>query len=180
MKRHLIEESPFSYFLTADTRSAVLWFVARVYIGWMWLEAGWGKLHNDAWVGTNAGQALTGFVQSALAKTGGAHPDVQGWYAAFLQNTVLPHAVLWSHMVAWGELLVGIALIVGFLVGLSAFFGIFMNLNFMLAGAVSMNPIMYTIGIGLIVAWRVAGYWGADRYVLPLLHRAIRPRIREG
>ena len=80
-------------------------------------------------------------------------------------------------MVAWGEFFVGVALIVGFLVGISAFFGVFMNLNFMLAGALSVNPIMYTIGILLIVAWRVSGYWGADRYVLPVFNKLLRWRV---
>jgi thiosulfate dehydrogenase [quinone] large subunit len=180
MKRYIIEESPFSYFFTANTQSAPLWLVARVYIGWTWLEAGWGKLHNPAWVGAHAGQALTGFVNGALAKTAGEHPDVQGWYASFLAHVVLPHVATWSYAVSAGEFLVGIALILGFLVGLSAFFGVFMNLNFMLAGAVSLNPIMYTLGIGLIVAWRVAGYWGVDYYLLPTLHRYFRPKVRSG
>jgi thiosulfate dehydrogenase [quinone] large subunit len=176
MRQYIIEESPFSHFFVADTRSAGLWAIVRIYLGWFWLQAGWEKLHNPAWVGDSAGGALTGFVNGALAKTAGAHPDVQGWYATFLQNTVLPHVVGWSHLVAWGEFLVGLALICGFLVGISAFFGIFMNLNFMLAGTVSVNPIMYTLGIGLILAWRVSGYYGLDYYTLPLLHRYIRPK----
>jgi thiosulfate dehydrogenase [quinone] large subunit len=180
MKRYLIEESPFSYFFTADTRSAPLWLIVRVYLGWEWLQAGWEKLQDPTWVGANAGQALTGFVNGALSKTTGAHPDVQGWYAAFLQAFVLPHVVPWSYLVTWGELLVGVALIIGLLVGISTFFGMFMNLNYMLAGSVSVNPIWFTIGIGLVLAWRVAGYWGADRYVLPVLHRYFRPRVREG
>lgn len=154
-----------------------MWLAVRVYLGYLWFEAGWDKFQNPAWIGSNAGQALTGFVNGALAKTGGAHPDVQGWYASFLESTVLPHVVPWSYLVTYGEMLVGIALIVGFLVGISACFGVFMNLNFMLAGSVSVNPIWYTIGIALIVAWRVAGYWGADRYILPFLHRFIRPHI---
>lgn len=179
MKRYCIEESPFSYFFTADTRSAPLWLVLRIYIGWTWLKAGWGKIQNDAWVGPDAGSSLAGFVGRALEKTSGAHPDVQGWYAAFLENVVLPNVGLWSHLVAFGEFLVGAALIVGFLVGIAAFFGVFMNLNFMLAGALSTNPIMFTIGIGLILAWRVAGYWGLDRFVLPRLHVRLRPHIVE-
>jgi len=150
-----------------------------VYIGWLWLEAGWGKFHNPAWVGSDAGQALTGFINGALAKKGGALPDVQRWYASFLQHVVLPHVTTWSYFVTFGEMLVGAALLAGFLVGISAFFGVFMNLNFMLAGTVAVNPIWATIGIGLILAWRVAGYWGADRYALPLLHRTIRPRMIE-
>ncbi|MFA7309463.1 MAG: DoxX family membrane protein [Candidatus Paceibacterota bacterium] len=177
MKTYLIEESPFSHFFTADTRSAWLWLILRVYLGYLWFEAGWEKFNNPAWVGSNAGQALTGFVNGALTKTAGAHPDVQGWYASFLETAVLPHVATWSYLVTFGEMLVGIALIVGFLVGISALFGVFMNLNFMLAGAVSVNPIWATLGIGLILAWKVAGYWGADRYVLPLLHRSIRPRV---
>ena len=178
MKRYVIEESPFSYFFTADSRSAPIWLIARMYIGWIWLSAGWSKLNNEAWVGADAGQSLTGFIQGAIAKTAGAHPAVQGWYADFLESVVLPNVVFWSHVVAWGELMVGVALIAGFLVGISAFFGIFMNLNFMLAGTVALNPIMYTLGIGLILAWRVAGYWGLDRFALPLLSTYVRPRIR--
>lgn len=185
MKRYIIEESPFSYFVTADTRIAWVWFLVRLYIGWEWFSAGWEKAHDPTWVGDKAGVALTGFIQGALHKTAAfctnpaaCHPDVQDWYASFLQNFVLSHVVAWSYFVTAGEILVGLALILGFLVGLSAFFGTFMNLNFMLAGSVSLNPIMYTLSIGLILAWRIAGYWGADYYVLPLLHTYFRPRKR--
>src|SRR5579885_3106445 len=130
MTRYFIEESPFSHFFTADTRSAPLWLVVRVYVGWLWLSAGWEKLHTDAWVGTNAGAAMKGFVSGALKKTaefcppapGACHPDVQGWYATFLQNTVLNHAVAWSYAITAGEMLVGIGLILGCFVGLAAFF----------------------------------------------------------
>lgn len=180
MKRYVIEESPFSHFFTADTRSAALWLVVRVYLGWEWFSAGWGKFNNPKWVGDEAGAAMLGFVERALTKTEGAHPDVQWWYAWFLTNFVQPYPEIWGYAITFGEILVGAALIAGILVGISAFFGVFMNLNFMLAGTVSVNPIMATLAIGLILAWRVAGYWGLDRYVLPLLHRYIRPQYREG
>ena len=49
-----------------------------------------------------------------------------------------------------------------------------MNLNFMLAGTVSMNPVWATTGILIILAWRVAGHWGLDRYVLPILSGSVR------
>lgn len=180
MKRYVIEESLFSHFFLSDTKSALLWLVVRVYLGWEWLSAGWGKFNNPAWIGSDAGAAMIGFVERALSKTTGAHPDVQWWYAWFLQNLVQPYPEVWAYAITFGEILVGLALIVGFLVGISAFFGVFMNLNFLLAGTVSVNPIMATLAIGLILAWRVAGYLGADRYILPLLHSYIRPRMREG
>ncbi len=72
-------------------------------------------------------------------------------------------------MVAWGELLVGIALILGAFTGIAAFFGAFMNMNFLLAGAVSTNPILLLGQLFLILAWRVAGWLGLDRYLLPKL-----------
>ena len=174
--RYYIEESPFSHFFLADTRMAWFWLIVRVYLGYQWLLAGWEKLANPAWAGPHAGAALQGFVQGALTKTGGAHPDVQWWYASFLRAVVLPHLTIWSNCVSWGELLVGIALILGFLVGIATFFGMFMNLNYMLAGTVSVNPIWFTISIGLILSWRIAGYWGVDGWLLPLLHRPLRPR----
>ncbi len=53
--------------------------------------------------------------------------------------------------------------------GIAAFFGVFMNLNFMLAGAVSINPIIGTLAILIVLAWRIAGYYGLDSVLLPLL-----------
>lgn len=115
------------------------------------------------------GAAITGFVQGALEQTGGAHPNVQSWYAWFLENVVLSNAAVWGYMVAWGELLVGIALILGLFTGIVAFFGVFMNMNYLLSGAVSTNPILLVIGIFLILAWKTAGWWGLDRWILPAL-----------
>ena len=156
-------------FLFSDTRVAWFWLIARIYVGWEWLTPGWKKVQDPLWTGSNAGGALSGFIQGALQKTGGTHPDVQGWYANFLKDIVLPHVNSWSHLVTYGELLVGISLIIGLFTGIAAFIGLFMNLNYLLAGTVSTNPILFTISIGLILAWRVAGYIGLDRYLLPRL-----------
>jgi thiosulfate dehydrogenase [quinone] large subunit len=65
--------------------------------------------------------------------------------------------------------LVGVALIVGALVGVAAFFGALMNMSFMLAGSASTNPVLFTLGISMILAWKVAGYIGVDRVLLPKL-----------
>lgn len=172
-----IQVPSFAHFFVADKRSAAIWLLLRIYVGWMWVSAGWGKLHNPAWVGDSSGAAIIGFVTRALEKTTGPHPDVQGWYATFLQQVVLPHPALWAYMVSMGEFLVGVALLAGFLVGISAFFGVFMNLSFLLAGTVSTNPIFLILGIFLILAWRVSGYIGADYYVLPFLRKFFRPRL---
>lgn len=170
------EQSPLAHFLTRSTASAPLWLIVRLYLGYVWLMGGWEKVTNPAWFGSDAGAALNGFVQGALAKTAGLHPDVQMWYASFLQNAVSSNLTLWSNVVAVGEVLVGLGLLVGLFTGVAAFFGFFMNLNFMLAGTVSLNPIWMLLAVGLMLAHRVAGHYGLDRYALPYLRRTFRRR----
>lgn len=171
MNNNTVEQSAIVHFFTASTASAPLWFVVRLYLGYIWLMAGYEKIINPAWFGSDAGAALNGFVQGALGKTSGAHPDVQMWYAAFLKGAVLPYLVTWSNLVAIGEVLVGVGLIIGLFTSVSAFFGFFMNMNFMLAGTVSINPTLLVLALALILARRVAGYWGLDRYARPFLKR---------
>ncbi len=170
-----IDESPVARTLFGDTRLSWIWLILRVYVGYEWLSAGYEKITSPVWVGSKAGTALTGFIKGALTQTSGAHPNVQGWYAAFLQNIVLPNVSFWSYLVSFGELLVGIALILGIFTGIAAFFGSFMNVNYLMAGAVSTNPILFVIATWLVLAWRTAGWVGLDRWVLPALGTPWRP-----
>lgn len=172
-----IEDPPFAKDLFGNVRWSWLWLLLRLYLGYSWLTPGLSKLGNPAWTGANAGTALTGFVQGALAQTGGEHPAVQSWYAGFLENVVLPNARVWSYLVAFGEALVGIALILGIFTGIAAFFGMTMNFSYLLAGAVSTNPILLAIGILLILAWKTAGWLGLDRWVLPALGTPWKPGL---
>ena len=179
MRQHIIDEAPWAKFLFNNPRSSWIWLIIRIYVGWEWLSAGWEKIHSNVWVSSNAGGALSGFINGALSKTHGANPDVQEWYAAFLQHVVLQHTNMWSHVVAYGEFLVGVALILGIFTGIAAFIGLFMNLNYLLAGTVSINPILFTLSIGLIMAWRVAGYFGVDYYLLSYLGTPWQSNLKE-
>jgi thiosulfate dehydrogenase [quinone] large subunit len=170
-------DSPIAQALFGDVRWAWIWLILRLYVGYEWVQAGWEKLNSATWVGSKAGTSLTGFINGALAQTSGAHPNVQGWYAWFLQHAVLPNTVVWSYVVSWGEFLVGIALILGIFTGIAAFFGSFMNVNYLLAGAVSTNPILFVIATWLVLAWKTAGWWGLDRWVLPALGTPWRPGL---
>lgn len=170
-----IPEPKLSKLLFADTHFAWIWLVARLYVGWIWFEAGLEKVQNPAWTGSTAGDAMKGFIMGAIAKASGEHPAVQDWYATFLNGFVLPNISVFSFLVAYGELLVGIALILGIFTGIAAFFGAFMNMNFLLAGTVSTNPILFVCELFLILAWRVAGWWGLDRYLLPFLGTPWQP-----
>ncbi len=163
-----ISENPVSRFLFSSTRSAVIWLIIRLYVGYAWIDAGWHKVTNEAWVGDQAGTAITGFVGGALAKAEGGK-DVTGWYASFLENVVLPNAEVFSYFVAFGELLVGAGLILGLLTGIAAFFGALMNATFLFAGTLSSNPVLFILATWLVLAWKVAGWYGLDRWALPFL-----------
>ena len=39
-----------------------------------------------------------------------------------------------------------------------------MNWNFMMAGTASINPVLFTLSILLLLAWKIAGWWGVDRW----------------
>ena len=160
-------EPSITKFLFASKAMAPFWAVVRIYLGWLWLSAGWGKIFSPAWTGENAGAAVRGYLTRALTLAQEDPPVVAPWYAWMIENIFLPNAVLMSYLVAWGEVLVGIALIVGFLTGLSAFFGGLMNASFLLAGTLSTNPIMFILATWIVLAWRVAGYYGLDYWVLP-------------
>ena len=164
-----IPEPAITRLLFADTRLAWVWVIIRLYVGWFWIDVGWKKITDPMWTGDKAGLIVKFFVDSALKKTKGTYPDVAGWYAYLLKEFVLPHTALFAHIVAYGELLVGIGLILGAFTGLAAFFGSLMNMSYLFAGTVSVNPIMALLQLFLILAWRVAGWFGLDRYLLPLV-----------
>jgi len=164
-----IEEPKFVRFLLNDPRSAVVWLVLRVWVGWQWITAAEHKLTDPDWMQT--GVALQKFWERAVAIPAEGRPPVTfDWYRSFLQGLLDADAYTWfAPLVAYGELLIGAALILGVLTGIAAFFGGLMNWNFMMAGTASSNPVLFVIAVGLILAWKVSGYIGLDYFVLPYL-----------
>jgi thiosulfate dehydrogenase [quinone] large subunit len=182
-----ITEPPLARFLFADTRMAWLWLIVRLYLGLSWLGAGVGKLTGfdvangkiyTPWVfNAHDGEAITAFAKYVITH-GGASPfsafpewfvGAPDWYVSFLKAIVLPHAAVFSYMVTFGEILVSLGFIFGILTGIAAFFSLFMNLNFVLTGVVSVSPTMGCLALFILLAWRVAGFYGIDRWLLPLL-----------
>lgn len=157
-----------THFLFESTRSAPLWLGARVYLGYEWVQSGWGKIGNPEWMN---GAALQSYWERAVAIPEQGRPVITyDWYRDFIQGLLNGgHATWFAPFVAVGELLVGVGLIVGAVVGIAAFFGALMNMSFMLAGSASTNPILFSLSIALILAWKVAGYIGVDRVLLPAL-----------
>lgn len=162
----VIREPGIVRWLLNDPRAAWVWLIPRLWIGYQWVDAAIHKIGNPAW--TETGEALKGFWLGATAIPETGRPAIAfDWYRGFLQALLEAEAYTWfAKLVAYGELLVGIALIIGAFTGIAAFFGALMNWNFMMAGSASTNPVLFSIAIGLILAWKVSGLVGADRVLL--------------
>jgi thiosulfate dehydrogenase [quinone] large subunit len=158
-------EPRWARFLFASTTAAWLWLVVRLYLAYIFLPAGWAKITSGAWL-FGDGTPISGMIGGAVASK-----DTPGWYVWFLQNVVQPNAGLFATLVALGETAVGLGLLVGLLTGIAAFGGVFLNGNFVLAGALGSNPVLIVLGALLMVAWRNAGWIGLDRWLIPRTQR---------
>src|SRR5260370_42626093 len=132
-----IPEPPIARFLFADTRMAWVWLIVRLYVGYQWFTAGFEKLTgysatfgsdfgqhvSTSWIFTShLGVQLTGFAHSGIAQATGPYPAVQGWYAWFLQNAVIPWAGFCPYVVTFREIAVGIDFSPDVLAGLAPLF----------------------------------------------------------
>jgi thiosulfate dehydrogenase (quinone) large subunit len=173
-KGTVIADPPLARFLFSDTRMALVWLLVRVYVGWAWLEAGWHKIQ-DTGAATNYiydGKGILAFwTNIAKVPAAPAKPAITyDWYRGFIQFLIDNNAQgVMGKVIAFGETAVGLGLIFGAFVGIAAVSGAFMNLNFMLAGSSSTNPVLLLMGFLLVLAWKTAGYIGLDRYLMPLL-----------
>lgn len=170
-----VEGPAFTRYLFSNTRAGLLWLPIRIFLGFAWLEAGLHKLFPvDKAIGAgwlDGGASLKGYWTSAVAIPETGSPKIAfEWYRDFLNVMLANDVFVWfGYLIVFGEIAVGIGLLTGTLTGIAAFFGAMMNMSFLLAGSASSNPVLFTIAIGLILAWRVAGYYGVDRYLLPRL-----------
>ncbi|MHB8628413.1 MAG: DoxX family protein [Aggregatilineales bacterium] len=168
VKGTVVSNPPIARFLFDDTRFSVVWLVVRILVGWPWLQAGFTKLGESGWIGD--GSALKGFWETVLGLNTGKPLPAYNWYESFIQTLYNAGAWTWfSKLIVFGELTVGILLILGAFTGIAAFLGSFLNWNFVMAGVASTNMFLFAFAVLLILAWKTAGYYGLDRFLLPRL-----------
>lgn len=130
----------------------VIWAIARVWFGIDWMTHGIEKI--------TKGFDSTGFLNGVLANE--VSPE---WYKTFIENVILPMSGFINFLIPVGELLVGLALILGFLTIPALVGSLLMNLNFLWAGVISSNPSYVAIAIILLLGWRGTQYYGLDTLV---------------
>lgn len=166
LKGRTIEDPYLARLLFSDVRLSWLWLIVRVWLGYQWLQSGVGKLSNPAWMST--GEALKGYWTNQVKIPETGRPPISfDWYRDFLNTLLTNNAHTWfAPLIVWGELLIGVGLVVGAFVGIAAFFGALLNWNFIMAGSASTNGLMLIASVLLILAWKIAGYIGADFLLL--------------
>lgn len=158
----------------------MLGLVARLWLGYGWLNAGYQKLFGSEkaafWNGGGAGikGCATAGAAGSKAGTGGAS---YGWFAAFLHGFVIRthpgsrprHPQRDRHR---GNADPG----PGLLTGLAAAAGLALNIIYMFCGSSGVNPAYAIVAVLLILAWRNAGYRSLDHFALPMLRSRYRRR----
>jgi thiosulfate dehydrogenase [quinone] large subunit len=119
----------------------------RVYTGVFFLYYGVGKVRRD-----NFADGIAGFVNSNLENS-------FGFFRGFLESVVLPNTGIFALLVAWGELLVGIALILGLATRYAA-----------IAGAVMVAAFWFAKGQGFLAAQNHDSIWLVIFVVLAAAH----------
>ena len=91
----------------------------RLSISYIWLSAGLSKLFNPKFL-----DAFPGTISSFASKT---HFS---FYADFLRDNILPNSQIFAQLTIWGEILAGVAFLLGFPLAIAVVVGVFMNLNY--------------------------------------------------
>src|SRR5512135_3374224 len=112
----VVQDPPFVKKLLSSPMAGWLWLLPRLWLGYQWIDAASHKISNPAWVQT--GEALKGFWVGAVAAPNGKAVITFDWYRGFIQGLLNAQAYTWfAKVVAYGELFVGIALLLGAFTG---------------------------------------------------------------
>ncbi len=157
--------------LTHSKLASPLWLAARVWLGVMWMQAGWAKLWGAENAGFlhNNGAAVAGFAGHGAAS--------YSWWGSFLHSFVVPNAGWIGQLVSYGEFFVGLGLILGFLTPLAAGGALLFNLTYMLSGTAGVNPFYAMFAVVILATWRTSGWIGVDGLIEG--YRAHHPQLTQ-
>jgi len=130
-------------------KAAHLWPITllRVYTGVFFLYFGFGKIKRG-----NFADGMEGFLNMQLENT-------FGFFRPFIESVVLPNKGLFAILVAWGELAIGLALIVGLATRWAS-----------LAGAIMVASFWFAKGQGFLDAQNHDAIWFVIFVVLAAVH----------
>jgi thiosulfate dehydrogenase [quinone] large subunit len=135
---------------------AVAWLAVRVWVGIMWIEAGWAKIfgaENAAFLHNN-GAGVAGFAAHGT--------PAYSWWGSFLHSFVVPNAGWIAVLVAFGELAIGLGLAVGFLTRTAAVASLLLLFTYVMSGTASVCAFYALCAIVVLATWRTSSWIGID------------------
>ncbi len=93
----------------------------RLAISYIWLTAGISKLVSP--------QFINAFPNTLSTFAKGTHFV---FYSNFLKEYIMPHSYIFAQLTIWGEILTGVAFLLGFPMVIAVIAGILMNVNYYL------------------------------------------------
>lgn len=157
-----------------DMASPSQWLaVLRILVGLWFVKALWSKMTFVLLGGffpfIDASPRWLATMPDLVAKQAAQNPIL--WYKAFVEQTVLPNSTLFARCTAWGEMLVGLSLVLGCMAGLGALGGLWLSLNYGLASAHMSSAslgfhYMLVITFAVLFFVRSGRAWGLDAWIV--------------
>ena len=143
-------------FLKSRSRGALNhWPIAvlRIYTGIFFAWNGFGKIRRE-----NFADGMEGFLNAQMANS-------FDFYRSFVESVVLPNKTMFAAMVSWGELAVGLAMLLGLATRYAAAVGAILVLNFWFAKGLPLfagtnhDVVWFVIFVvlGMLPAGKIAG-----------------------
>ena len=161
------QEPRWARFLFASTAAAWLWLVIRLYMAYVFIPAGWGKITSGKWL-FGDGSPIQGLVGGAEASK--ARPAGTCGSSRTSSSPTRACSRRWSRWVSSPS---GSGCCVGLMTGIAAFGGVFLNGELHPRRVARVEPGPGDDGPLLVVAWRNAGWIGLDRWFIPWTHRTV-------
>jgi len=135
---------------------AVVWTAMRVWLGIMWIQAGWAKL----WGAENAaflhhdGAGVAGFAAHGQA--------AYSWWGSFLHSFVVPNSGWIGILVAVAEFTIGVALVAGIFTRVAALGSLALLFTYVMSGTASVCALYALFAIVTLTMWKTSSWIGVD------------------
>jgi thiosulfate dehydrogenase [quinone] large subunit len=135
---------------------AVAWTAMRVWLGIMWIQAGWDKLFGaeNPYFLHNNGAGVAGFAAHGT--------PAYSWWGSFLHSFVVPNAGWIGILIAVAEFAIGVALVAGLFTRIAALGSLALLFTYVMSGTASVCAWYALFAIVILTMWRTSSWIGID------------------
>ena len=135
---------------------AVGWLAMRVWLGCMWIQAGWAKLvgAENPYFLHHGGAGVAGFAAHGV--------PAYTWWGTFLHSFVVPNAGWIGILVAVAEFTIGVALVAGLFTRIAALGSLALLFTYVMSGTASVCAWYALFAIVVLTMWRTSSWIGID------------------